>query len=104
MMTIVKQWGPTLQYSMLVLEHQTLCLLWGKKQALELGSPGNRSSSVPPAYINKLTVQGMCDIRPFNLPYSRVKGMGFRERKRVSVNKVNSNIYHILLKNITPLK
>jgi len=32
--------GPTLQSSMLVLEHQTLCLLGGKKQALELGVQG----------------------------------------------------------------
>jgi len=31
---------PTLQYSMLGLERQTLCLLGGKKQALELGVQG----------------------------------------------------------------
>lgn len=104
-MTIVKQWS------------NPPVLIAGSEASdfMPVGGGGGRSrlsnsesresiSSIPPAYINKLTVQGVFEIRPFSLPYSRLKGMGFREGKRVSVNEVNSNAYHILLKNITPLK
>jgi len=37
---------------------------------------------MPSSYINKLSLQGLNEIRSFSPPYSRLKGMAFTEREK----------------------
>jgi hypothetical protein len=46
----------------------------------------------------------MRGIRSCGLPYSRLKGMGFGDRKRVAVNEFNSSTHSIVVRSITLLK
>jgi hypothetical protein len=41
-------------------------------------------------------MQGLREIRPYKLPFSKFEGIGFRERKKASVNKVNSQTKYII--------
>jgi hypothetical protein len=48
-------------------------------------------------------MQGLQEIRPYKLPFSKLESIEFKDRKRATVNEVNSQTKYII-KNDTLLK
>lgn len=84
--------GPTFQYAVLVVEHQNLRHYRVRMQFSNSESGNPIRQRVITSRVYKSTMEELREIRPDRLPFSRLEGIWFRDRKRATFNEDNSEI------------